>query len=138
MKTLQHTEDGVTDIILFDNNLVITRGNRAVSETYSRMVQYRINEKERSVEEVWSYGEQRGRAFYSDIVGNVQQLQHTGNRLITTGHVQSEGASDQRESLVVEVSSGNSPETQFELKLSGFEKNAGELTYRAWRLPLYF
>src|SRR5699024_6986108 len=51
------TQDGnpdTVDVLLFDNNTVITRGDEEVSDTYSRAVQYRINEKEKTVERISS------------------------------------------------------------------------------------
>jgi len=92
MKTLLDQDDNsdTTDILLFDNNIVISRGDEDESEDYSRAVQYRINEKERTVEGVWAYGEERGTSFFSSIVENTQYLEETGNRLVTSGYTEVE------------------------------------------------
>ena len=47
------------DILLFDNGDF----RRAVKDCYSRMVQYRIHEKEMTVEQVWEYGSDRTELF---------------------------------------------------------------------------
>src|SRR5699024_12573979 len=95
--------DDTVDVLLRDNNHVVTRGDTGISNQYSRAVQYRINEKEKTVSEVWSYGEERGEAFYSEIIGNAQYLPETGNRLITSGYIEPEEDSDEIVSKVVET-----------------------------------
>lgn len=55
----QDGDPDTLDILLFDN------GDFRVdpSEMYSRMVQYRINTREMTVEQIWSYGEDRTELF---------------------------------------------------------------------------
>lgn len=48
------------DLLLYDNNVAVSRGDKDLSKKYSRAAQYRINEKDKTVEEVWSFGEQFG------------------------------------------------------------------------------
>lgn len=139
VKTLPDQDDNpdTLDIMLFDNNDVITRGDEDVSGDYSRAVQYRINEKDNTVEEVWSYGEDRGKSFFSTIVGNTQYLNDTGNRLITSGYIEPEDDPDQRMSKVVEVDDQDEAEVLFEMTISGFEKGSSRQVYRGVRMPLY-
>ena len=47
------------DILLFDNGDF----RKEVKDCYSRMVQYRINEKEMTVEQIWEYGSDRTELF---------------------------------------------------------------------------
>ena len=47
------------DLLLFDNGDF----RKEVKDCYSRMVQYRINEKEMTVEQVWEYGSDRTELF---------------------------------------------------------------------------
>lgn len=134
------TQDGdpdTTDILLFDNNTVITRGDDDESDEYSRAVQYRINEKEKTVEEIWSYGEDRGTDFFSDIIGNAQYLFDTENRLITSGAISSGDDDDATTSRIVEVSGDDDPEVLYEVKTPAFERSDHRYIYRAFRLPLY-
>jgi len=133
---MDNNED-TSDVIIFDNNHVVTRGDKDIGDTYSRMVQYRINEKDMTVEEVWSYGEVRGESFYSDIVGNAQYLPDTGNRLITSGHIAPIEDAKERSSIIVETNDKTDADVVYEIKISGFEKDDGKLAYRALRLPLY-
>lgn len=141
VKTLpdQDGNPDTLDIILFDNNNVIYRGDKDVSGDYSRIVQYRINEKEKSVEEVWSYGEERGKDLYSSIVGNSQYLYDTGNRLMTSGHIDTEGELADTTAKVVEVMDDKEAEVVYELTISDFTKNGSDTKhmYRSLRMPLY-
>jgi len=79
------------DILLFDNgNYRFERDaelRRAVAnyeivppEPYSRMVHYRINEKEKTVEQIWQFGKELGEVYYSDWQGDANLLEN-GNRL---------------------------------------------------------
>ena len=63
------------DILLFDNGDF----HRPDDEKSSRMVQYRINEKEMTVEQIWSYGGDF-KETYSEIHGDADLLKN-GNRL---------------------------------------------------------
>lgn len=71
----QDGDPDTLDILLFDNGDF--RGE--LSEMASRMVQYRINEKEMTVEQVWSYGGDRTELF-SYRHGDADLLEN-GNRI---------------------------------------------------------
>ncbi|GGE33562.1 aryl-sulfate sulfotransferase [Pullulanibacillus camelliae] len=122
------------DVLMFDNNNVISRGNKKLSQAFSRGVQYRINEKDKTVKEVWSYGEERGQSFYSTIVGDNDYLPQTGNRLITSGYTKSKKG---MASQIVEVTGSTPAKVVFELEITGFKANSHQQVYRAIRLPLY-
>ena len=130
-------DEDTVDLLLFDNNHVVTRGDRDISNQYSRAVQYRINEKEKTVSEIWSYGEERGEAFYSEIIGNAQYLPETGNRLITSGYIEPEEDSDEIVSKVVETNDKDDADIIFEIMLPNLEKYSRKYVYRAVRMPLY-
>jgi len=132
----QDGNEATLDILLFDNNRVYTRGNETLSEEYSRAVQYRINEEEGTVEEIWSAGEERGTDFYSRIVGDADYLPETENALMTSGHVLDE-AENQRSSIILEVTREENPEVIFELRYGPFGSNEHFQTYRAERMSLY-
>ncbi|ACZ09257.1 Arylsulfotransferase (ASST) [Sebaldella termitidis] len=87
----QHSQEELPD---FDNNvdtidiLLFDNGNgRGVPniKNYSRAVQYRINEKEMTVTQIWEYGKVRGKDLFSASVGDANYLPKTGNRLISFG-----------------------------------------------------
>ncbi|TRM10524.1 hypothetical protein FH966_01630 [Lentibacillus cibarius] len=121
------------DILLFDNNNVLTRGNQQVSQTFSRAVQYRIHENDKTVEEIWSYGEERGEAFFSPIVGDADWLPETENRLITSGYIKTGNG---RSSKVVEVTKDQPSEDVFEVTISGFAPESKQHVFRAARLEI--
>ncbi|ASN06447.1 aryl-sulfate sulfotransferase [Virgibacillus necropolis] len=127
--------DATKDIMLFDNNIAVTRGDESVSEEYSRGVQYRINTEEMTVKEIWSYGKERGENFFSKYVSDANYLSETGNRLITSGYTQLEDGT--MRSIVVEVTGEEDPEVVYELKVTGFEEGDHRQIYRAVRMPLY-
>lgn len=76
------TENG--HIVLFDNGLM---RNFQTEPTYSRAVEYRIDEKNRTIEQIWEYGKERGLEMFSPLTSDVDLLPQTGNRLITAGNV---------------------------------------------------
>ncbi len=132
----QDGDEDTLDILLFDNNRVYTRGDEEASEAYSQAIQYRINEEEEMVEEIWSAGAKRGSAFYSRIVGDADYLPNTNHVLMTSGHVLNE-AENQRSSIILEVTKEENPEVIFELRYGPFGANEYFQTYRAERMPLY-
>jgi len=133
----QDNDPETMDIMLFDNNKRITRGNEETSGEYSRAVQYRVNEVEGTVEEMDSYGEERGTNFYSSVVGDADFQPDTENVLITSGRIENEGG-DNPESRIVEVTN-DEEEVVFELVVSRFADRHGDRSqvYRAERFPLY-
>ncbi|WP_163969563.1 aryl-sulfate sulfotransferase [Oceanobacillus halotolerans] len=133
----QDNDEATTDYLLFDNNIVITRGNKDVSEEFSRAVQYRINDEDMAIEEVWSFGEERGTNFYSNIVGDADFLPNTANRLITSGYITVEADEDARNSRIIEVTDQNPAEVVYEIIVSDFEEGSHRQAYRAERMRLY-
>ena len=72
------------NLLLFDNGL---RRNFGPAGSYSRAVEYAIDEEQKTVRQVWQYGKERGLDFYSPVTSDVDVLPATGNRLITSGNV---------------------------------------------------
>lgn len=74
------------DLLLFDNG-----AHRSTSDAdalkeedmYSRIVHYRINESNKTVEQVFEFGKEKGLEFYSDIQSGVQYLENAGTYLGT-------------------------------------------------------
>ena len=75
------------NLLLFDNGL---RRNFEAKPTYSRAVEYKINEAERTITQVWQYGKERGLEMFSPITSDVDALPN-GNRLITSGNIRASG-----------------------------------------------
>ncbi len=126
------------NLFMFDNGL--TRSFSPDGPTYSRGVEYVIDESQMTVRQVWQYGEERGPEFYSVIISDVDLLPATGNRLIMPGIV---FGADPR-ALVTEVTYPGKQvvfEAQIHFKnlLSSGNLSWGnfDLVYRSERLPLY-
>jgi arylsulfate sulfotransferase len=75
------------NLLLFDNGL---RRNFEAKPTYSRAVEYKIDEANRTITQVWQYGKERGLDMFSPITSDVDVLLN-GNRLITSGNIRASG-----------------------------------------------
>lgn len=126
------------NLFLFDNGL--TRSFSPDSPTYSRGVEYRIDESQMTVRQVWQYGEERGADFYSVIISDVDLLPSTGNRMIMPGIL---FGPDPR-ALVTEVTYPGKQivfeaALHFKNLLSSGNLSWGnfDLVYRSERMPVY-
>lgn len=74
----QDGDPDTVDVMLFDNHSFMdTRAREAVSKSrYSRLVQYRIKAKEKTVEQVWEFGGERGHELFTHHCGFVDCLPH--------------------------------------------------------------
>ncbi len=115
------------DLLIHDNNFVVTRGNRDLSEKYSRSVQYRIDEVNKTVEEIWSFGEELGESHFSIWMGDSDYL-NNGNVLTTF-------AKEDRDTSVLETSHEEPAEIYFDIDLFGNKPSAA--IYRGERLSVY-
>ena len=73
------------NILLYDNG--VNRNFQSPAQNHSRAVEYEINESNMTVKQVWQYGKDRGNEFHSIIVSDVDVMEETGNRFITSGTV---------------------------------------------------
>lgn len=65
------------DILLFDNNSPsISIPAYEGKGEYSRVVQYRINEKEMTIEQIWDFGQELGYEYYSSKCGDADYLEN--------------------------------------------------------------
>ena len=106
--------------------------------SYSRGVEYAIDESAKTVQQVWEYGKERGNEYFSPIISDVDYLPQTGNRLIMPGIAR---VGDAPGAYVTEVSyPEGSVVSDAAIRFKGFfktEKFFGEIIYRSERLPLY-
>jgi len=72
------------NLLAFDNG---TYRNFEDTVRFSRAVEYHIDEKEKTVTQVWQYGKERGQEFFSTIVSDVDYLPSTNNVLATSGYI---------------------------------------------------
>lgn len=73
-------------ILVFDNGY--NRNwipNAIASVNYSRVVEYKVDETNKTVQEVWSYGKSRGNQVFSEALSGVQYLSKTGHILFCPG-----------------------------------------------------
>ncbi|MFD1363709.1 aryl-sulfate sulfotransferase [Lentibacillus salinarum] len=118
------------DLLLYDNNTVVTRGDEDLSKEFSAATHYRINEKTKEAEIIWTYGEERGEDYFTNIIGSARYQQDTGNILIDFGHVDGGNQSN-----IVEVTHHDDAEVVFEAEITDFPK--GAWVYRSVRYALY-
>lgn len=120
------------NIMIFDNGYCRNYTPNTPSQTYSRAVEYKIDEEKRTIQQVWQYGKERGQDCYAMAASGVQYLPKTGNRLFCPGtsNILSDGRDGGR---VIEIN----PITQevvFELELA----SGNETTFhRADRVSIY-
>lgn len=72
------------NLLIFDNGTNRQYGN---SQSYSRIVEYQVDEVNKTIKQVWEFGEELGNEGFSDIISNPQELMNTGNRLFFAGAV---------------------------------------------------
>lgn len=72
------------NVLVFDNG---TYRHFEDNVYYSRGVEYKINEKDKTVEQIWQYGKERGEEFFSTIVSDVDYLYNSNNILVTAGYL---------------------------------------------------
>lgn len=124
----QDNDEETTDILFYNNNISVTRGEEKTSGKYSAARQVRILEEEKTIEEIWDFGEELGKDYYTKIIGSARYLAVTGNRLVDFGY-RAEG----KTSSIMEVTPEG--ETVLEVDLTDFPTSAW--AYRAERFSLY-
>jgi hypothetical protein len=93
------------------------------ADSYSRAVEFEIDEEAMTVRQVWSYGGPGSEHFYSAFVSDADRLPRTGNVLITEGGrlLDADGVPSnlvvpsRKVSRIFEVTGGEIPEKVFEL-----------------------
>ena len=136
------------NLLLFDNgNFRSYKLEDAVlaHNNYSRGVEYKINEDEMTVEQVWQYGKERGSELYCSYLGAIRVLEN-GNKLICFGGITrdifgnpiDDMKSDRMKNHIniIEISGDKKV---FELKISDNDitKATGYKCYRAEKIKLY-
>jgi len=123
-------------VILFDNGNYRTfpfDGQEPMDEedSYSRVVEYRINTDTMQVEQVWQFGANRGEdTIFASFLGDVDQLTETGNILANFSGIQTEDAL--YATRIIEVTHDDAKDVLFELVM----ENA--YSYRAERIATLY
>ncbi|MEM8485431.1 MAG: aryl-sulfate sulfotransferase [Bacteroidota bacterium] len=129
----QHAPELMPDgtLLLFDNG---DRRNYAMDQLYSRAVAYRIDETNMTIQQVWSYGKERGEETYSQIVSDVDYHVDEDNIVFMPGAAgRNQGAPYGK---VVEVDF-NTKNVVFEATMTAPTAQFGITFHRVERLPLY-
>jgi len=145
---LPSDDPNLINILLFDNGQAKSfYEETAVSaeDNYSRAVIYRINLKERTVEQLWQYGKERGSECYATYLGSAKKV---GENILIDfgGQLRKDGipVDDLTESIlgdlvtrsrVVEVTMAGEVVYEVSVHENAFTRAAG--TYQASRIPLF-
>jgi len=132
------------DILLFDNGngrfdhdhellRRVAVGEIPMPEPFSRMVHYRINEREMTVEQIWQFGEQLGFAYFAEGWSSAVLLEN-GNRLGAFDRYITEYGGSINANIVEVDEQGNIIWEAFGTSSSW---NGSFHVYRVVRMPLY-
>lgn len=121
-------------VLLFDNGYYRHFSDQS-QQGYSRAVEYRINEADKTVVQTWEFGKQLGIDGYSSIVSSVQYLHQKNNVLFASGAIGFKGHNQlgQGGGRIIEVDY-QTKEIVFDLKM---QVNQFYIFHRATRMPLY-
>lgn len=135
------TASGRGTYLLFDNGLARAMpfdAGMPLADSYSRAVEYSVNEETMEVSQVWEYGPEQER-FYGRYLGDVDWLPQTSNVLINVGGRETNAEGEnvptptaQRWSSFLEVTSTDAPEKVWEMQLK--EDGVGWSVYRVERV----
>ncbi|WP_334329893.1 aryl-sulfate sulfotransferase [Companilactobacillus sp. HBUAS59699] len=123
---LKHDGDS-EDIMLYDNNIDVTNGDKKTSGKYSQAVEYQIDTKNMTIDQTWSYGKNLGKANFTSIIGYAER-ESNGNTLIDFGF-----KNNGKESNIIEVDSEGNQVFNVTMKNASSKAYA----YRAYRVPFY-
>ena len=131
-------------VLMFDNGNYRARpfdDPMPASDSFSRAVEYRIDEDNMEVAEVWSYGGPGDETFFARFLGDADWMPQTGNVLVNYGGLVSDAAgmpivdgAGHNWVRIVEVTHDAPAEKVFELFIDD-ERPAGWSVARVERLP---
>lgn len=121
-------KDGQEIISFYDNNSAVSYGDKQATTKYSAGREVKINLKNMTAKEIWSYGQALGEANYTDRIGS-NRLLDNGNYLIDFGYL---NAKNGDASNILEVT----PEGYqvFNVELSNLQSKG--YVYRAYRIKI--
>lgn len=127
------------NLLLFDNGFYRNYNNE---NNYSRAVEYKIDQDNKTVTQVWQYGKERETELFSSIISDADYLPTTGNILVTSGFITPK---ENHSAKIVEVNYQTGEEV-FEATL--YYKNVNgnrqpgwgqsDLLYRSQRMTLHY
>jgi len=124
------------NIIMFDNGFensdIIRDGLVNGGKGYSRLVEYSVNENDRTVSQAFEYGKERGKELYSILCGNVDYDEKNNLYLIDFGLIQRTHPYAHTEGRIVELTPAG--QLAFEAKLRS--TGPRQLFFRAEKIDL--
>lgn len=131
------------DVMCFDNHHNDTKFEefkRPAKDSFSRGVRYRINTDTMEIEQVWSYGKERGAEFYSPYICNVE-FYNEGHYMVHSGGIAYDAAGNPSEALgsFAKNTGGtqHSITTEIYQDKKMYELRLRDNFYRAEKLKLY-
>ncbi|MGL6175191.1 MAG: aryl-sulfate sulfotransferase [Cellulosilyticaceae bacterium] len=132
------------DVMVFDNGHFRSKNPEkylAGVDNFSRGVRYHINTEDMTIEQVWQYGKERGKEFFSPYISNVEYYAD-GHYLVHSGGIAEENG------VTVEGIGSRAALHNPNIKLSSttveilndevvFEMQLAANYYRAEKMPLY-
>lgn len=135
------------NLLLFDNGNFRSwppGEKQKAKDSYSRVVEYAIDAKAKTVREVWKYGGPGGEIFFSPFISEADLLPQTGNVLVTDGgrvndkegNVTDDIQKGHHWARIAEVTHATPPEKIFEIAVDDRDKESGIgwAVYRSERL----
>ena len=119
-------------LLIFDNGDNRNFGGET-EDSYSRAVVYEIDEINKTVQQVWSYGKERGAETYSRIVSKVAYLSEPGNVLFAPGAISSPTNSYGK---IIEINQ-ESGQVRFEATIIPPGSTFNMTFHSVHRMPLY-
>lgn len=119
--------DGSETVILYDNNVAVTNGDKKTSGKYSQAVVYQIDTKNMTIDQTWAYGKSLGKANFTNIIGYAER-ESNGNTLIDFGF-----KDNGKESNIIEVDADGNQVFNITIKNAASKAYA----YRAYRVAFY-
>lgn len=116
------------DVLLYNNNIAVTNGDKDTSGKYSAGVEYEIDTSKKTIKQIWSFGEELGKANFTSVIGNAQRLSN-GNTLVDFGY-----KSGGNQSNIIEVDKNNKEVFNLTTYNSAKDKT---YVYRAYRMEFY-
>ena len=138
---VSHTENGT--YLLYDNGVARSSpfdDKMPLEDSYTRAVEYSVNEETMEVSQVWTYGPDDER-FFARYLGDVDWQPQTDNILVTVGAQETNadgvnsppGPGTQRWARLMELTHDQPAEKVWEMRLQ--DNGLGWAIYRAERLP---
>ena len=97
--------------------------------SYSRAVEYKIDEKKGTVQQVWEFGKELGYDYFSTVVSLVQYQKDKNTHLVHFGSRHLFETQDVTHPTIMEVAADNSKEVKVELKVN--QVAPGLISYRS-------